>query len=855
MMISLLPSLRGAVAPALTRLTTAGLLAALALPARAAEPPSGPAILQDLRGFRELGSVLHIAAHPDDENTQQITYLSRGRHYRTAYLSITRGDGGQNEIGREFDAELGLARTHELLAARRVDGGRQYFTRALDFGFSKDYEETLRIWDREQVLGDVVRVIRMFRPDVITTAFSPVPGTTHGHHTASAVLALEAFELAGDPAAYPEHFADGLAPWQPRRIFTGAGGGGGTSAPSPDVLRLEIGGTDPVSGESFSVISNRSRRMHITQFGLPDPAAPAGGGGRGGAPGANPVASLRLAGGDPVTTDIMDGIDTTWARIPGAAEIGRLADEVIAKFNPQDPSASVPALLDLRARLAALTARDPLVDEKRALLDRILQDCLGLTAETTLPQAEAVPGEALSLTHAVLTRTAIPVRWLGTRYPATGGALSGPAVDLAPNRVATRDDRATLPADIPVSQPYWLREPATAGMFRVAESKLIGLPENPPAFPVEFLFEVGGQQLVVPTEPVQVVTRPGKPAKLRRLDVIAPVTLHFASIVKILAPGASGPVEIEVQANRAGSAGTLRLDVPAGWSAAPAAQDFRLTAVGDKARFTFTVTAPAQTTSVDLRAHVEIDGHRYDTDRAAIDYDHLPLLLLQPPARIKAVSVELATRGFSIGYLPGAGDDVAECLVQMGYAVTTLTGADLTAERLRGFDAVVIGVRAFNERTDLAPNFPGLLAYVEAGGTVVAQYNRPTGLVATQLGPYELSIAGPAPALRVTNENAPVSLLLPDHPAVTSPNRIRPSDFEGWVQERGAYYPSSWDPARYETVLAMSDPGEPPLNSSLLVAKHGRGHYVYTGLAFFRQLPKGVPGAYRLFANLVSLGK
>ncbi len=827
--------------------TRACLFTGLVCSGRATEMPTGPEILKDLREFREMGRVLHIAAHPDDENTQQITYFSLGRHYQTAYLSITRGDGGQNEIGPEFNAELGLARTQELLEARRIDGGHQFFTRALDFGYSKSHAETLRMWNHHEILGDVVRVIRRFRPDVITTVFSPVPGTTHGHHTASAILAVEAFKLAGDPQAYPEHFADGLTPWRPTRIFTGAGRGGGTPDPARGLLRIELGGNDEVTGESFTAIASRSRARHITQFGFPTGT----GGGRWS--GGNPAAMLQFADGEPATNDVMDGIDTTWARIPGGAAIGRAAGDIIAAFNPQNPAASIPALLSLRTRLAALPA-DPIVEEKQAQLDRILQACLGLTAMTTVANAEAVPGESLQLQHSVQLRTTTPVRWLSIRYP-LADHTTPVTTDLNSRQPVNRGDRVVLPAGTPVSQPYWLREATLPGRFQVAETRLIGLPENPPAFPVEFHFEVGGQTFVVSTEPVQVLTRPDRPDKFRRLDVVAPVKLHFSSPVRVFTPRASGPVVVELEANRAGSTGTLHLDLPAGWTATPASQPFQLAALGERARFTFTVTAPAQIASFDLGAHVEISGQTFNTTRAVIDYDHLPYQLLQPPALTRAVSVDLATRGRAIGYLPGAGDSVATCIEQMGYTVTTLHGADLTPGKLAAFDAVVIGVRAFNERRDLAAHLPGLLAWVEAGGTVIAQYNRPNGLATPQLGPYQLSIAGSAPALRVTDENSPVSFLQPDHPALTTPNRIGPADFEGWVQERGAYYPSSWDHDRYTPLLAMNDPGEAPLTSSVLVAAHGQGHYVYTGLAFFRQLPAGVPGAYRLFANLVSLGK
>lgn len=806
----------------------------------ATEPPSGIAIQQDLRSFATVATVLHIAAHPDDENTQLITYLARGRGYRMAYLSVTRGDGGQNEIGPEFGEKLGLARTQELLAARQLDGGRQFFTRALDYGYSKDVNEALRIWDRQQVVADAVRVIREFRPDVIVTRFSPQPSGTHGHHTASAVVALEAYKLAGDPTAFPDQIAAGLTPWQAKRILWNSGFGGGGE---PDV-KIDVGGTDPVLNESFAAIASRSRAKHITQgFGN------FGGGGRNGPGGGLRLETFNLLAGDPVKTDIMDGIDTTWNRVSGVgAEIAKLAAEAVAQFKPDDPSASVPALLAIRTQLAKLPT-DPVLDDKRAQLDHILQACLGLTVETTAPAAEVVPGEKISFAQTVVIRAKVPVRWLATRVNFPGGHRT---VESTAAHPTLGELTVELPVGAPVSQPYWLREEPTAGMFRVAETALIGQPENPPPFTVETSFAVGDQTLRVSGEPLA-PTSPGKPP--RRLAVISPVSLRFGSGVALFAPGAPREITVDVTAARAGERGKLRLETPAGWTVKPVSQPFQLAKNGDQARLAFTVTAPAQPAAGTVLAVADIGGAKFSNQRVEIRYDHIPVQLLQAPARLKVAAFAVETRGQKVGYLPGAGDDTADALVQLGYTVTTLTGADLTAEKLHGLDAVVIGVRAFNERTDLAANFPGLLAYVEAGGTVIAQYNRPNGLKAQQLGPYPLSIQGPAPALRVTDEEAPVIFLAADHPALTRPNRIGPADFVGWVQERGAYFPSTWDEAHYTAVLAMNDPGEQPLKGSLLIARHGKGYFVYTGLAFFRQLPAGVPGAYRLFANLVSLGK
>jgi len=801
----------------------------------AAELPTAPAILQDLRSFREMGSVLYIAAHPDDENTQLIAYLARGRNYRTAYLSVTRGDGGQNVLGPELGEKLGVARTEELLAARRLDGGRQFFTRAIDFGFSKDYRETLNIWDRQQVLSDIVRVIREFHPDVVINRFSTQPGGTHGHHTASAVLGLEAFKLAGDPKAFPEQQ---LAPWQPRRILVN--GRGGNNAGD---IRMEISGNDPVLGISFGELAGRSRAMHKTQgFGN------FGGGGGGGAR----TETFQLLDGEPATNDILDGIDTNWSRVPGGAEIGKLADEVIAQFNPQDPAASAPALLKLKSQLVALPAKDSVVAEKRAQLDHILQACLGLEIETTIAQAEVVPGEKMELHHSAIVHSSIPVRWVGTRHLGIKEEFTSTAtVNLTSNQPSSRVETATLPASTPLSQPYWLREEGTPGMFRVDNPSLIGRPENPPAFPIEHVFEVGGQTLMIPDEPVQLITNSANAEIRRKLDVIPPVSLKFASDVALFSPGTAHPVEVEIVASRAGSAGTLQLEAPAGWKISPAKQEFHLAAVGERAQLKFTITAPAQSTTAKIIASAEIGGVRYRNQREEISYPHIPRQLLQPLASLKAVSLDLAIRGKKVGYLPGAGDSVAENLKQMGYEVTSLTGADLTTNRLADFDAVVIGIRAFNTRTDLVEHLPALFAFVEAGGNVIAQYNRPgNDLKTAQLAPYSLRLSGD----RVTDENATMTFLAPEHPVLNTPNKITSADFDGWVQERGIYFPNQWD-EHFTPILACNDAGESPLKGGLLVAKYGKGYFVYTGLVFFRELPDGVPGAYRLFANLVSLGK
>jgi LmbE family N-acetylglucosaminyl deacetylase len=817
-------------------LVLTGLLAQHASRIAAAEQPSAAAILQELRNFHELGSILHVAAHPDDENTQLITYFARGRGFRAAYLSITRGDGGQNVLGPEFDEELGLIRTHELLAARRLDGGQQFFTRAVDFGFSKDYAETLKIWDREQVVGDVVRVIRTFQPDVMVTRFSLEPGGTHGHHTASAVLALEAFRLAGNPNAYPEQLKGDIVPWQPKRIVINGGGGrGGQRGPG---VQQDVGGNDPVLNQSFAEIAGRSRAMHKSQ-GFGDF------GGRGGGGGPRMESFQHLAG-DPTTKDLFDDVDTTWSRVPGGAEIGRLVEEAIKNFKSDDPSTSVPALLAIRAKLADVPA-SRLVDDKRRKLDQLLQHCLGLTVETTAQSAEVVPGEDIKLTCKAAVQSKVPVQWTAVQFPATAESQKKTSM-LAVGQPETREVAQTLPAKTELSQPYWLREAHVPGLYSVADATFIGTPINPPAFPVEYVFEVGGQTLTIPDAPAAAAKKDNE--QPRPLEAVSPVSLSFDFEVQLFKPGATRPVEVEISAIRDNVSGKLMLNAPGEWHLEPQSQPFNLAKVGDRKKLSFAVMAPPQAASTSIAAVAEVGGKNYDSRRAEINYPHIPHLLLQPPARLRAVALDFEIRGKTVGYLPGAGDSVAESLEQMGYKVKRLTGDDLTETGLQGLDAVVVGIRAFNTRTDLAPHMANLFKYVEDGGTLIEQYNRPNGLKTEKLSPLDLQISG----LRVTDENAPMTLLAPDHPVLNKPNKITSADFEGWVQERGLYFPNRWD-ERFTPILACSDPGETALDGGILVAKHGRGNFIYTPLAWFRQLPAGVPGAYRLFANLVSLGK
>src|SRR3989442_3124565 len=526
----------------------------------AAVPPAEGAILQQLRSCATMGSVLYVAAHPDDENTQVITYLARGRGYRTAYLSLTRGDGGQNLLGPQLGEALGVARRQKWFPARRSQVERNYFTRERHCEYSKSAEETLRVGNRQAVLGDIVRVIREFRPDVIITRFSPKPAPTHGHHTASAVLAVEAFRLAADPTAFPEQLG-ALSPWQARRIVHNVGLGAAAANPGagmaiagspanvpdgPGVVKVEVGGRDPVSGESFASIAARSRGMHKTQ-GFGNSGPPVNEGSR--------IEPFVLLAGDAAMNDLLDGVDTTWNRVPGGAAIARSIDEAIAKFSAQDAAARVPALLAIRRRLAALPA-DPIVSDKRDQLDRSIQACLGLEVDTVVDRAEVVPGENLKLRHTAVVRSRIPVRWTAVRYPSVHRAINK-AVELRPNQPVVRETSQVVPATTPPSQPYWLRTEGTAGLYDVDDPSLTGRAENPPTFPLEYVFDVGGPTPGIPGEPMPAAAPP-KPARRPRPGGVAPGPVRFIAGVRLFAPGVTRPVIGELTAARPPAAGAGR---------------------------------------------------------------------------------------------------------------------------------------------------------------------------------------------------------------------------------------------------------------------------------------------------------
>ena len=774
------------------------LLAMTLSPSLVPAQPDAAHLQRFLERLAPGASVLYVAAHPDDENTRLIAWLTQVKKLRVGYLSITRGDGGQNLIGKEQGPALGLLRTQELLAARRLDGAEQFFTRARDFGFSKSPAEALRFWGHDRVLEDVVQVYRTFRPDVVLTRFSPVPGETHGHHTASAQLAVEAFARAADPA-----FAPGLPPWQARRVAWNA------FLDEHDdrskFVQLEVNAYDPLLGLSMGELAGDSRTMHKSQgFGAPRSVAPA-------------VEFFQLLAGEPMPASPLDGLAAT--------------PPPLVQLRPEAPQEALPALL---ARYAAAPGEE---------LAQAIVWCAGLSLQAIADDPAVSPGLRLPVTVTATQRTSAPLELVSISL--NGLLLPGPGA-IAPGKPWTQKaalGEAQLPPPL-ASDPAWLRQPPEEGWYPVEPFGDRIRPEPAPPLWADFTLRAGAQTLVLRRPIVYRWVDPVLGERTRAVDLAPPATIDAAAGTLLFPDAAPRTLQVTVRASAGPVEGTALVEPPEGFAVEPAARPFKLGAVGAEAELSFQVRPAAGARAGQLRLVVRIGDAVYDRGLRRLEYAHVPWQAWHPEARVRLARFDLRRGGARIGYVDGAGDEVPKVLAQLGYQVTPLDEAALRERDLSGFDAIVLGVRAFNTRPWLSALKPRLFAYVERGGVLVTQYNtlsRPPEAV----GPYPLTLSH----LRVTDETAAVTAA--DDPVLRAPNRIGPADFEGWVQERGLYFAEKWDD-RYAAPLSMHDPGEPPLRGSLLIARHGKGRFVYTGLAFFRQLPQGVPGAIRLFANLLA---
>lgn len=813
-------------------------MAAFAAPAAGQRDLAGSVrIRQSLERLGVVGSVLMIAAHPDDENTALLAYFARGRHARTGYLSLTRGEGGQNFIGREQGEALGVIRTQELLAARRIDGAEQFFSRAIDFGFSKSAGEALAKWGREETLGDVVWTIRRFRPDVIVLRFSGTPRDGHGQHQASAWLGKEAFEAAADPKRFPEQL-QWVKPWRAKRVLWNTFGWTREMQKMyeslPEKVTVDTGEYNPILGYSYEEIAGMSRSEHRSQaMGVPERKGPW-------------KNYLTPVAGDKAGNDVFDGIDLTWNRIPGGKTAGDLIAQAIREFDPEHPERTVPVLLKARAAMAKLD--DFHAKEKLAEAEEAIALCAGLWMDASAETASVTPGSTLRVELQAINRSPLPATLERVAITGAGTVQDANSAALPFNETVTRELSVPLPPEEPLTQPYWLREPRQGDRYAVPDQRLIGLADSPAPLEAEFTVRVDGTgiQYRRPVWRRYVDTARGE--RVRPLAIVPPVAIRMPETAVVFPSGAPKTVEIEVRATGKAEAGELKLTVPRGWSVDPAARPYDLGAAGEQAVLPFRITPPAEASHSTVSAAAGANDHGMQ----GIEYPHIPEQALFPAARAALVRADVRNLARRVGYVMGPGDEMPEALRELGCEVTLLDSAALAAGDLSQYDAIVTGVRSHSSRPDLPANRNRLLEYVKQGGTLVVQYNRPEAgfRPGDTIGPYPFTVGN----LRVSVEEAPVEFAQPDSPLLQAPNRITAADFEGWVQERGLYFASEWD-QHYQAPLSSHDPGERPLAGGTLYAPYGKGAYVFTAYSWFRQLPAGVPGAYRIFANLISAGK
>ena len=806
--------------------------------------PNSSEIYEDLKKLNFLGSVLYIAAHPDDENTAAISYFANHVKANTTYLSLTRGDGGQNLIGPELRELLGVIRTQELLAARATDGGQQRFSRANDFGYSKHPDETLAIWNKKEVLSDVIWAIRTLKPDIIINRFDHrSPGTTHGHHTSSAILSYEAFDLANDKTQFPDQLKY-TETWQPKRQFFNTSWWFYGSqekfekADKSKMLKIDLGTYYPASGLSNTEISALSRSQHRCQ-----------GFGNTGKRGTNDSYFELINGEMPKSSNIFEGIDTTWNRVENGAVVQKIIDQILATYDFKNPSKSIPLLTKAYAKIQQI--KDPHWKTiKSTEIKNLITACAGLYLEAYTNTNIATIGDQISLKIEAINRSDIDIQLKKALITANNQTvnLSGALLNNVPLKTSVNFD---IQKNATMTSAYWLTKKGSIGMYQVDDQRMIGKPETPIKNKIRFDLTISEVPISIEKPIIYKYNDRVKGEVYSPFEITPPVAAKVDSKIFIFSNGNTKKIPVTVTANKADFKGTVYLDHTNGWTVSPNSFNVDLKEKNQSTKVVFTVTPPKTENEGFITPRVSSEGINYDKEMLQIKYDHIPLQTLFLPSKAKVVRLDIKRAGNRIGYIQGAGDSVPDNLEQIGYTVTTLDINTITKSQIASFDAIVIGIRAYNVVSEMKAKQPILLDYVKNGGTLISQYNTVPrkGKIDIQ-APYELTLSRD----RVTDENSNVEIIAKDHSLVNFPNKLTSKDFEGWTQERGLYFPKSWA-KEYTPVLSMHDKGDTPKEGSLLIAPYGKGHYIYTGLSFFRELPAGVSGAYKLFANMLSVGK
>ena len=800
-------------------------------------------IFESVQKLNFLGAVLYIAAHPDDENTRLISYMSNHVKARTAYLSLTRGDGGQNLIGSEIRELLGVIRTQELLAARRIDGGEQLFTRANDFGFSKHPDETLAIWNKEAVLSDVVLAIRKFQPDIIINRFDHrTPGSTHGHHTSSAMLSVEAFDLANNKSAYPDllKYAD---VWQPKRLFFNTNSWFYRSqedfdkADKSNMITFDIGTYYPLKGVSNNEIASLASSQHLSQgFGRLSQRG-------------TQSEYIEFLKGEPLNNNenIFEDIDTSWNRIKGGKAIGDILYAVENNFNFRDPSIHIPQLMEAYKLLQNIENAH-WKTQKTQELKSIIEMCAGLYLEASANDPSSTLNQTIKISIEALNRSNQNV--LLESISQGDQEVITKNLELKNNDSEKFDTDYFISANENYTSPYWLTNKGTLGMYEVENKQLIGLPETPRNVIINFNLKINNTPITFTKDVVYRYSKPDKGELYNPFEIVPEVSAKITETVIIFENDKQRDITVKVKAGRDNLEGFVEVNHPNDWNVFPEKQKVFMAHKGEEQTVTFTIIPPKNQSEGYLSSIVHVGDKDYTKELIEINYTHIPFQTVLLPSESKIVRLDIKMKGENIGYIAGAGDVVPESLQQIGYNVLTIKPEDISTETLSRFDAVVVGIRAYNTVENLDYKQQLLFDFVASGGNMIVQYNTSRGLKVDKLAPFDIKLSSD----RVTDENAEVRFLNPEHELLNYPNKITQKDFEGWTQERGLYFPSSWS-NEFTPILSMNDKNETPKDGSLLVAKHGKGYYIYTGLSFFREFPEGVSGAYRLFANMLSIGK
>jgi LmbE family N-acetylglucosaminyl deacetylase len=850
---------------------------------------------QKLKRLQTTASAMHTAAHPDDEDSGLLARLARGDSARVSYLSLTRGEGGQNVIGPELFESLGIIRAEELLQARRLDGGEQFFTRFMEYGFSKKREEAARIWNEKAVLGDMVRAIRYFRPLVIISRFSGTPADGHGQHQLAGYLTPIAYKAAADPNQFPEHFQEGLRPWQAKKLYVGQGFS--PNAQNPPTINVSTGEYDPLIGRTYFEIAMEGRSQHKSQE----------------------MGSLELRGKQTSGMRLLDsiapkveneqsvfaGIDTSISGISKTVGLnddfldGNLRDiqsaaaKALQNFEAMNPSKTIEPLAEglretrkARAEIAEKAARgqnpaladaDFLLAKKEKEFSEALQMAAGVVVDALSTNETIVAGESTPVAVRVFAPESanvkvnssmikVPQGWTAENAPEPTQA---PAQGFRPRNEAALNAyffNVVAPESAKPTQPYWLENQRQNFTFNWTQAGMDkNMPFNTPLATAEVKMTIGGEEITV-TKPVEYRFADDIRGELRRdLNVVPMVTATLDSnllIVPVSPKAQKQRVVVSVTNNAMNETkGTLQLGLPAGWTASPNSREFTLKAKGEKTALVYDVTIPAnaKADSYQIIANANVNGKTYNQTMHEVAYPHIQTHRRYAPAEVSAKVVNLKVAPVRVGYIMGTGDRVPEAIKLLGLNVTMLDETDLSTGDLSRFDTIVVGIRASQVRPDFVANNGRLLDFVKNGGTLIVQYQQQE-YVRENMLPFPAKMESVVNGIqrvsnvRVVDENAPVKILVPNHPIFNYPNKIVNSDWDNWVQERNLYSLTGLDP-QYTALLETADEGETPVTGGLVHAKIGRGHYVYNSYSFFRQLPTGNPGAYRLFANLLSLPK